>query len=156
MSNNVYGYLYPPLSKEAEVALKSYFLKCPIHIRNIEKEELINYPEEYLPQDGCFIFEISDGPESTNATYLIDYYEYDPDESRIGFPPDPRERLGVLLSVIFNMVTIAKSKKMVVAINECEQIENVRTVKLSDCCEVIQSDFEKFQAPPDTLYEIIG
>lgn len=44
---------------------------------------------------------------------------------------------------------------MVVSLNECEQIETVKKIQLSDLYEVIHADFEKYQAPPDTLYEII-
>lgn len=41
---------------------------------------------------------------------------------------------------------------MVVSLNECEQIEIIKKIHLY---EVIHADFEKYQAPPDTLYEII-
>jgi hypothetical protein len=44
---------------------------------------------------------------------------------------------------------------MVVSLNECEQIETIKKIHLSDLYEVIHADFEKYQAPPDTLYEII-
>lgn len=136
--------------------LELYFLDCPITIREIDRKGLINYPEEYMPQEGCFVFDVSDGPNSVNPTYLIDYYEYDPIDSEIGLPTDPKERLNVLLNVLVGMVRATESKKMVVAINECEQIEHVKTMRLSECCAVIRSDFEKYQAPPDTLYQILA
>jgi len=44
---------------------------------------------------------------------------------------------------------------MVVAITENNQIETVKRIKFSKMDEVIHADFEKFQAPPDRLYEII-
>lgn len=138
------------------MALELYALDCPVNIRSTDKEGLINFPDEYMPQGDCFVFDISDGPNSINATYLIDYYEYDPEGSDIGFPANPKERLDVLLSVLVDMVRTTKSKKMIVAINECEQIEHIKTMRLSECCAVIRSDFEKYQAPPDTLYEIVA
>lgn len=42
------------------------------------------------------------------------------------------------------------------AINECEQVEPIKTVELSECCIVILSGFEKYQDPPETLYENVA
>lgn len=156
MSNNVYGYLQPddetPLDRRS---LEDYIAHNSLNIRVIKKDELINYPVEYYPEDESFIFDIADNKDSINATYLIDYSEYDPESADINFPSDPKERLNILLDVFFEMITISNAKKMVVSLNECEQIETVKKIQLSDLYEVIHADFEKYQAPPDTLYEII-
>ncbi|EPF5869550.1 hypothetical protein ACWQEN_002426 [Morganella morganii] len=157
MSNNIYGYLQPEIGSSIDFnALGKYVADNSLNIRVITKKELFNYPVEYLPGDGCFIFDISDGKNSINATYLIDYLEYDPETADIGFPSDPKERLNILLDTLFEMVKISSAKKMVVSLNECEQIETIKKIQLSDLYKVIHSDFEKYQAPPDTLYEIIA
>lgn len=38
---------------------------------------------------------------------------------------------------------------------ECNHIEKIKKIKFSEMREVIHADFEAYQAPPDTLYEII-
>ncbi|APZ05444.1 hypothetical protein [Kosakonia cowanii] len=156
MSNNVYGYLQPAMGSSLDLmSLGKYVGDSSLNIREITKGELFNYPLAYLPEDGCFIFDIADRRGSINATYLIDYSEYDPISADIGFPPDPKERLNILLDAFFEMIKISNAKKMVVSLNECEQIETIKKIQLSDLYEVIHADFEKYQAPPDTLYEII-
>jgi len=52
------------------------------------------------------------------------------------------------------MIRIANAQKMVVALTECNQIETVKKIRLSELYDVIHADFEEYQAPPDTLYEI--
>lgn len=156
MSNNVYGYLQPEIESKNFNLLKKYIVSNSLNIRMITKGELFNYPDEYLPEDGCFIFDIADGDNSINATYLIDYLEYDPETADIGFPSGPKERLNILLDTIVEMIKISHAKKMVVALNECEQIETIKKIQLSKLYEVIHADFEEFQGPPNTLYEIIA
>ncbi|MEQ4925512.1 hypothetical protein [Proteus hauseri] len=157
MSNNVYGYLQPEIGTTINFkALKKYMEDNYLNINEITKMELFNYPDEYLPGDECFIFDIADGKNSINATYLIDYLEYDPETADIGFPPDPKERLNILLDTLSEMINISNAKKMVVSLNECEQIETIKKIKLSELYEVIHADFEEYQAPPDTLYEIVA
>ncbi|ENN8378965.1 hypothetical protein ACAX46_004437 [Providencia rettgeri] len=156
MSNNVYGYLQPKIGTAIDFnLLEKYVSDNSLNIRLITKKELFNFPEEYLPEDGCFIFDIADGKNSVNATYLIDYLEYDPETSDIGFPPDPKKRLNILLDTMSEMIRISNAKKMVVSLNECEQIETIKKIEFSDLYDVIHADFEEYQAPPDTLYEII-
>lgn len=156
MSNNVYGYLQPNNETSLDCrSLEKYIAHNSLNIRVISKDELINYPMEYYPEDECFIFDIADNKNAVNATYLIDYSEYDPESADIGFPSEPKERLNILLDVFFEMIKISKAKKMIVSLNECEQIETIKKIQLSDLYEVIHADFEKYQAPPDTLYEII-
>lgn len=155
MSNDVYGYIKPVLKESYLALLQCYIENSSINIQLITKEELFNYPSEYYPEDNCFIFDIADGSGSINATYLIDYCEYDPETSDIGFPSDPKERLNILLDTLVDMIKITNAEKMVVAITECNQIETIKRIKLSELYQVIHADFEEYQAPPDTLYEII-
>ncbi|OHT22747.1 hypothetical protein [Providencia stuartii] len=157
MSNNVYGYLQPEIGTTIDFnLLEKYMVDNSLNIRVITRKELFNYPDEYLPEDGCFIFDIADGENSINATYLIDYLEYDPKTADIGFPPDPKERLNILLDTLSEMIKTSNAKKMVVSLNECEQIETIKKIRVSELYEVIHADFEEYQAPPDTLYEIIA
>ncbi|HHE6471086.1 TPA: hypothetical protein ACPFI9_003757 [Providencia rettgeri] len=157
MSNNVYGYLQPEIGTTIDFnLLEKYMADTPLNIRVITKMELFNYPDEYLPEDGCFIFDIADGKNSINATYLIDYLEYDPETADIGFPSDPKERLNILLDTLSEMIKISNAKKMVVSLNECEQIETIKKIRVFELYDVIHADFEEYQAPPDTLYEIIA
>lgn len=112
MSNNVYGYLQPDDETSLDCrSLEDYIAHNSLNIRVIKKDELINYPVEYYPEDEFFIFDIADNKDSVNATYLIDYLEYDPVSADIGFPPDPKERLNILLDVFFEMIKISNAKK---------------------------------------------
>lgn len=154
MSNDVYGYMLPDKSIDYKFELEDYVKACSINIRKIEKSELFNYPLNLMPHTGAFIFDISDGPNSMNASYLIDYDEYAPDTD-IGFPADPKERLNILINTLVDMIKITNASKMVVSMTECNQIETIKKIKFSEMREVIHADFEAYQAPPDTLYEII-
>ena len=53
------------------------------------------------------------------------------------------------------MIKITHASKMVVSINECDQIQTIKKIKFAEMRDVIHADFAKYQAPPDTLYEII-
>lgn len=156
MSNDVYGYLLPDPKIDYKLKFEHYIKACSLNIRKIEKRELFNYPTCLMPQTetDSFIFDISDGPNSINATYLIDYDEYAPD-SDIGFPPDPKERLDILINTLIDMIKITNASKMVVSMTECNQIETIKKINFSEMRDVIHADFEMYQAPPDTLYEII-
>lgn len=154
MSNDVYGYMLPDESIDYKLKLEEYVKACSINIRIIEKRELFNYPTNLMPHTGAVIFDISDGFNSLNATYLIDYDEYAPDTD-IGFPADPKDRLAILINTLIDMIKITNASKMVVSMTECNHIEKIKKIKFSEMREVIHADFEAYQAPPDTLYEII-
>ena len=154
MSNDVYGYILPDINIDYKLKLDDYIKVCSINIRKIEKRELFNYPINLIPNMEAFIFDISDGPNSINATYLIDYDQYAPDTD-IGFPADPKERLDILINTLVDMIKITNASKMVVSMTECNQIETIKKISFSEMREVIHADFEAYQAPPDTLYEII-
>ncbi|EGU4502648.1 hypothetical protein HVC08_002265 [Salmonella enterica] len=153
MSNDVCGYIEPPLSIKASNDLKNYIARQNIGIVSIQKSQLYNFPIDFLPTDGSYIFLISDRPGYSNASYLIDYLDYAP-EADIGFPPVAKERLNILLDVLVDIFRITDAKKMVVALTECNQIETIKKIKLSKLYDIIHTDFEEYQAPPDTLYEI--
>ena len=154
MSNDVYGYTEFSVTEEVEHRLNAYMHSCSINVRRISSYELYNFPKELTPSNNAFIFDIADGVNSLNATYLIDYNEYDPESSDIGFPPGAKERLKILLDTLADIIRITNSKRMVVAMTECNQIETVRKVNFSDFYDEVYKDFEKYQAPPDTLYDI--
>lgn len=154
MSNDVYGYLSPSLGSGEMIALRQYISESSVNIQLITAAELYGYPSNFAPTDDLFIFDIADGPNSINATYLIDYDEYDPETSDIGFPPGAKDRLNILLDTLVDMIKITNAQKMIVALTECNQIETIKRIKCSEIYDVIHADFEEYQAPPDTLYEI--
>ena len=123
-------------------------------IERIPKNELYNYPDYLIPNGNVFSFIIGDVPGYPDATYLTDYGEYAPDAD-IGFPTNPKERLDILINTLIDMIKITHASKMVVSINECDQIETIKKIKFAEMRDVIHADFAKYQAPPDTLYEII-
>ena len=155
MSNDICGYIYPPLDREVENALSKYISGSKIGISQITREELYNFPSGFIPPDGLFYFLIGDRPSYPNATYLIDYNEYDPDTSDIGFPPGAKERLSILVDTLNYMFKITNAQRMVVALTECNQIETIKKINISELYDVIHADFEFYQSPPDTLYEIV-
>ncbi|AWH87790.1 hypothetical protein [Limnobaculum parvum] len=154
MSNDVSGYITPALTREVKDILEHYISQREIGIYKIRKDELYNFPLDMLPVDDAFMFSIGDRPGYPNATYLIDYYEYDPISSNTGFPFGGKDRLTILLDTFVDMIKITNAKKMVVALTDCNQIETIKKIKLSDLYDVIYSDFEEHQGPTDTLYEI--
>lgn len=154
MSNDVCGYVFPPPSPDAWVALDKYISESDLGIFKISSAELFNYPPQLLPSEETFVFLIGDRPGYPNATYLTDYNQYDPLYSDIGFPGDPVERVKILLAAIFEIVAICECKKLVFSISDSSQIEAIKQVNFSCVVDVVLSDFERAQAPPDTLYEV--
>jgi hypothetical protein len=154
MSNDVCGYIEPILSQDKIEKLSEFIKHNQLGIKRISKNELYNYPNHLIPANNIFSFLISDVPGYPNATYLIDYDEYAPDAD-IGFPADPKERLNILINALIDMIKITNATKMVVSMTECNQIETIKKIKFSEMREVIHADFAAYQAPPDTLYEII-
>lgn len=154
MSNDVCGYIEPILSPDKINKLTRFIKHSQLGIQKISRNELYNYPDNLLPVNHMFIFLIGDGPGYPNATYLIDYDQYAPDTD-IGFPADPKERLDILINTLIDMIKLTNATKMVVSMTECNQIETIKKINFSEMREVIHADFEAYQAPPDTLYEII-
>ncbi|WP_455813235.1 hypothetical protein [Pseudomonas graminis] len=154
MSNDVRGYIAPALTSAEKDSLQSYTSQSEIGIVVISQDELYNFPLEYTPLNAEMAFRIGDRPDYPNATYLIDYDEYSPGRLHHGFPPGGKDRLNILLDTLVNMIKLTNAEKMVVALTECNQIETIKKITLSELYDVIHADFEKYQAPPDTLYEI--
>ena len=154
MSSFVYGYIEPILSQNKLSNLSDYIKNSQLGIEKISKDWLINYPDYLIPNDNIFTFLIGDVPGYPNSTYLTSYDEYAPNID-IGFPPDPKERLDILINTLIDMITITRASKMIVSINECDQIETIKKIKFAEMRDIIHADFAKYQAPPDTLYEII-
>lgn len=154
MSNDVCGYVTAELNIELAKNLADFIKKNELGIQEISKGELYNFPSNYMPVDGEYCFLIGDVPGHPNATYLIDYYQYDPVTADIGFPANPKERLDILIDTLIDIINVTKATKMVVAITECNQIDNIKKIKLLEMRDAIHADFEKYQAPPDTLYEV--
>lgn len=155
MSNDVRGYI--ELSNGVDVTPLKTFIekKYDIGIGPINSDELYNFPPTALPDSNKinFIFAIGDDNEYYNASYLIDYMDYAP-EADIGFPTKAKDRLNILLDTLVDLIKITHATKMMVALTECNQIETIKKIKLSELYDVIHADFEEYQAPPDTLYEI--
>lgn len=156
MSNDVCGYIFPAMQPKQANILEEYISACEIGIIKIPKDQLYNFPQTFEPESNLYTFLIGDRPGYPNATYLIDYDQYDPKSSYsdIGFPANPRDRLDMLIKVLQDIIKISGATKMVVALTECNQIETVKKIKLTELYNSIHADFEEYQAPPDTLYEI--
>ncbi|AZK63877.1 hypothetical protein [Pectobacterium versatile] len=155
MSNDVFGYIYPSPIGDDYKKLTDYISNLDIGVFRISKDELYNIPLEMIPEDDVFAFLIGDRPDYRNATYLIDYCEYDPDSSTIGFPSNPKDRLNILLNVLVDFFLIVNPDRMLVALTDSSQIERIKKIRSSEIYDVIGGDFEIYQEPPDTLYEIV-
>lgn len=154
MSNDICGYVLPVLDSADECSLQSYIDNSRLGIARINVDELYNFPSEFIPATGVFSFLIGDYPDYPNATYLIDYNEYDPDILHGNFLPRAKDRIDLLLNTLQDIIKLTKATKMIVALTECNQITTIKRIKLSELHNVIHADFEIYQAPPDTLYEV--
>ena len=155
MSNDVRGYIYY-LGEEDLTSLIDFIeKKYNIGIKNIGINELYNFPDIMLPnKQKQFIFVIGDDNEYFNASFLIDYIDYAP-EADIGFPNIAEDRLNILFNVMSEIIKITNASKMVISLTDSCEIETIKKINFSEMREIIQADFEAYQAPPDTLYEII-
>ena len=156
MSNDVRGYIYF-LGEENLTSLIDFIeKKYNIGIKNIGINELYNFPDSMLPntKQKQFIFVIGDDNEYFNASFLIDYIDYAP-EADIGFPNIAEDRLNILFNVMSEIIKITNASKMVISLTDSCEIETIKKINFSEMREIIHADFEAYQAPPDTLYEII-
>lgn len=106
MSNDVCGYITPSLNQEGEDMLNKYIFSPEIGISKITSEFLYNFPKEFIPSGDVFSFLIGERPGYSNATYLIDCNECDPETSDIGFPPEAKERLNIILGTLVDMIKL--------------------------------------------------
>ena len=156
MSNDVRGYIYF-LGEENLTSLIDFIKKkYNIGIKSIGINELYNFPDSMLPntKQKQFIFVIGDDNEYFNASFLIDYIDYAP-EADIGFPNIAEDRLNILFNVMSEIIKITNASKMVISLTDSCEIETIKKINFSEMREIIHADFEAYQAPPDTLYEII-
>lgn len=156
MSNDVRGYIYY-LGEENLTSLIDFIeKKYNIGIKSIGINELYNFPDSMLPntKQKQFIFVIGDDNEYFNASFLIDYIDYAP-EADIGFPNIAEDRLNILFNVMSEIIKITNASKMVISLTDSCEIETLKKINFSEMREIIHADFEAYQAPPDTLYEII-
>lgn len=156
MSNDVRGYIELLDRANLTLSINTIEQKHDVGIGAITVDELYNFPSSTLPNSNKinFIFVIGDDNKYYNASYLIDYLDYAP-EADIGFPVGAKDRLNILLDTLADMLKMANVQKMVVALTDCNQIETIKRINFSEMRDVIHADFEAYQAPPDTLYEII-
>ncbi|MBD2805167.1 hypothetical protein ID855_10750 [Xenorhabdus sp. ZM] len=155
MSNEVCGYLESALNLSSKTALLEFIGKSQLGIQAISRNQVYNYPADLLPDDDFFIFLIGDVPGYHNSTYLTDDYQYDPETVDIGFPVNPKERVDILIDTLLDIIKVTHATRMVVSITECEKIEAIKKIHIDELHAVIHADFDKYQAPPDTLYDII-
>ncbi len=157
MSNDVRGYLELPSSTSTSTLIQVIEGKCNISLGEIFYDELYNFPILERPNKNRnnFIFVIGDGPKELSASYLIDYLDY-ASEADIGFPTKGKDRLDILLKSINYLFELSKTPKMIIALTDSNQITTIKKIKLSELYDVIHADFEEYQGPPDTLYEIIN
>ena len=157
MSNEVYGYLEAVEMSGKTALLAEIQAKTGIGIKQIPLSELYNFPQEILPtnKDRCVSFIVGDRPGKTNTSYLTDYMDYAP-EADIGFPIKGRERLSLLLELFTIMIHEFNSSRFVVAITECSQIDEIKSLSLQNFENIIYEDFERCDAPPDCIYEVIN
>lgn len=52
MSNDVCGYVHPPLSPETWAVVERYILDSELGLFKISSAELFNYPAEFSPREG--------------------------------------------------------------------------------------------------------
>ncbi|OCG22467.1 hypothetical protein A9G11_07205 [Gilliamella sp. wkB108] len=156
MSNDVRGYINYSGEKNLTPLISFIEQKYNIGIKKIEINELYNFPDSMLPKskENKFIFIIGDDNEYYNASFLIDYINYAP-ESDIGFPIMAKDRLNILFDVMSEIINITNVSKLVITLTDSCEIENIKKIKYAEMREVIYADFETYQAPPDTLYEVI-
>lgn len=156
MSNDVRGYINYLGEENLTSLIDSIEKKYNIGIKNIGINELYNFPDSMLPntKQKQFIFVIGDDNEYFNASFLIDYIDYAP-EADIGFPNIAEDRLNILFNVMSEIIKITNASKMVISLTDSCEIESIKKINFSEMREIIHADFEAYQAPPDTLYEII-
>ncbi len=156
MSNDVRGYIDYIEDYNLSALIILLEDKYNIGIEEIEKDKLYNFPSATVAnnQRKRFIFNIVDDNEYYCASFLIDYINYAP-EADIGFPIEGKKRLNILLDVMSEIIEITKASKMVIAITDSCQIETIKKIKFAEMRDIIHVDFTKYQALPNTLYEII-
>ena len=156
MSNEAYGYLEFSNYRPHEKLIESFQRATGLGLTSIPVSELHNFPENLLPknQNHAFCFIIGDRPGSLNATYLMDYLDYAP-EAKIDLPKQGRERVNLLVKALTFLTEEAKPEGFLIALTDSSQIEEIKTVDISELFEIITGDFEEDSGPPNCLYHVI-
>jgi len=156
MSNETYGFIELS-SQNADSELFARLEKdTNIGIARIPESELYNFPADIINSGSQFIpFIVGDRPGKSNTTYLTDFRNYDADYS-MALPRFGRERINLLIQFLLTLIDRSAAARLVVAITEGSQIEDRKMLKKQELGETLMADFERCDAPPDCLYDVLA
>lgn len=154
MSNFVYGYAVLAGAKQQFQDIKKLIeAELPIGVHPTTKGELFGFEESEMPGESEFVFLVGDSPESDVASYLIDFIDY-VEGGNIGLPLSGKDRLEILHAFVQKLFVTCAASKVLLAVTDSSQIEERKPVALEEFFEVLVSDFEEYDDPPDCLYII--
>lgn len=153
MSNEVYGFCdFLDEVDDIENNHLKFQSLTNLGFEFLASDELYNFPQLYKPSTNSISFILGDVKGKRNATYLIDYIDY-VDGADIKMPLKAKDRVRLLIDFVEKLFSTLEAKRVVIALTDSSQIEEVKTVERKDFLNVLLSDLEKL-APPDILYEL--
>ena len=154
MNDYIFGYLENMRADNAESILTNIAMQYNCGLKQMPQSTLFGFPETYLPDPNIshFIFTITHSPESCEADYFIDYYDYSPDADFIS-PTEGKKRLDILINILHDMFIKTECERLVVSLTDSGYAYSTQKVRLSDLRQVLHADLA-IDAPPDRLYDI--
>lgn len=156
MTYAVYGYIESCKISSFSAFFENLEKKTNIGIELITTAELYNFPDSLLSSfnENCAAFNIGDKPGMKYIAYLTSYDDFAP-EADIELPLKGDSRLELLINFLKTMVYDADATRLVVAINNMDQIEEVQTASFRQMDFLIKKDFSLYDGPPDCIYDFL-
>ena len=154
MSNDVYGYVQ--LREHAapsvlEEALVQQAHEIGLGCRILSSGEVYGLPERHAPPPASVCFRISDAPESTAASYLIDMEDYVPGAELHGLPLRGIDRVKRLIDWIDRIAALPSTALLLVAASDDNEVERVVALASAELGDRLLADFAEC-APPNRAY----
>lgn len=155
MSNDVFGYAL--VAERAQVTTVSEQIcsaadAVGVGLEVVGRDHIYGLPEEGAPNLRVH-FRLTDGPDSSNASYLVDMVDYAPSfDSHL--PRSGGERIRLLLDWIEAVLGVSGIRLLLVAITDANELEAVEDATENDFRERIVLDSQTY-APPNKAYRFV-
>ena len=155
MTNLVYGFLEIDNQGNKVDYISLVQKKIKIGISEIRPFQLSNFPDNlfYEYNKNCISFCLGDKPGKNRASYLLDFIDY-AKNADIGMPYKAIDRVEILIESIFSIITSLNLVRIVIALTDSCEIEELKKVKLENLKKEIISDFETLKDVPGKIYDV--
>lgn len=152
MSKEIYGFVDLPADTPRDPFWDDLRSSTPLGLFEVSARELYGFPSDLCPGPESAILLVGDGPDSRNASYLLDDQDYDP-KAEIGLPIQARERLALLLELLNRLFVRWNASRVVVCLTVCNEVDDVKRISRGEMFDILPADCA-VESPPCLIYVI--